>query len=690
MPEAAPRGDRVQIVAPWQRDGENLADVLARHGYQTALYPDQRALADAIDQRTGVILLTQEALEHGTEAIQRALAAQPAWSDIPFVVLQSARPSRDAHTSPLPRTVLNLIELERPIGAASLLSAVEAAMRARQKQFEIRDRMDDLAASRKALADSEAELRRIADALPVLIALIDPELRYRFANRAHQDWFGIDPAGMPGQTFEEVFGPACWAAHAEAVRNALAGKPGLIDLAWPHPDGRRREAEVRYLPRRLDDGRIDGMHLFATDITERKDALESISQAAARLEKREEERTAALREEMQARSESEAALRQAQKMEAVGQLTGGIAHDFNNMLTSIIGALDIVTLRAHDERTAKVVRAATESARRAAALTQRLLAFSRRQSLDPNPVDVNALIQSMHMLLTQTLGERIRIAIELSGALDKALVDANQLESALLNLCINARDAMPDGGRLRIATRGAASIPFPHNGSEAHAGGYVVVEVADDGVGMEPAVKERVFEPFFTTKPIGQGTGLGLSMIYGFVQQSKGFVDLQSSPGGGTTISLYLPVAPSTAVAAAQHQAVEASKGEGQLILVVEDDEQVRLLVNFLLEELGYVVVTACDANDAMTQLASLGHVDLLVTDVGLPGMNGRQLAELFRQRHPATPVLFMTGYAENAAVKSEFLGPNMAMIAKPFALDAFSQAVMDALVGATGRASLT
>ncbi|WNL47540.1 PAS domain-containing protein [Dyella sp. BiH032] len=676
------RGRRVEVVAPWQHDGKSLVEVLTKNGYRAALYPDQVTLATHLDQQTGIVILTQEALQSGTDAVQRSLAAQPAWSDIPFVVLQSARSGQEIHVSPLPRTILNVIELERPLGSASLLSAVEIAMRSRQKQFEIRDRMEELAASRKALAESEAELRRITDALPVLIALLDTTCRYRFANQAYREWFGIDPADMLGRTVEQVFGEAAWRAQEDAMRRALAGEAVRIELSLPLPDGRRRETELRYLPRTVGGGRIDGVHLFAADITERKHALEAISQAAARLEKRVEERTAALRMEMQARSESEAALRQAQKMEAVGQLTGGIAHDFNNMLTSIIGALDIVAIRMNDERTAKVVHAAMESARRAAALTQRLLAFSRRQSLDPSPVDVNALVQSMHMLLAQTLGERVRMEVDLAPRLERALVDANQLESALLNLCLNARDAMPDGGRLRIATRFSASMPLLRPDHEANAGGYVVLDVADTGVGMEPAVKERVFEPFFTTKPIGQGTGLGLSMIYGFVQQSKGCIDLQSSPGEGTTLSLYLPVAPAAAAAAPSRETAGTTPGDGQLVLLVEDDGQVRLLVNLLLEELGYVVVAARDATEATSHIASLSHIDLLVTDVGLPGMNGRQLAELFREKHPSVPVLFMTGYAENAAVRSEFLGPNMTMIAKPFALDVFSQAVTNALAG--------
>lgn len=682
MHREATRGYRVQVIAPWQRDGESLVDVLSADGYHAVLYPHLVALAGDIDDKTGVVVLTQEALNYGVDAIQRSLEAQPTWSDVPFVVLQSPRPGRDAQMSPLPSSVLNRIELERPIGAASLLSAVATAMRSRQKQFEIKDRMEELAASQKALSESEAELRRITDALPVLIALIDPDFRYRFANQAYKDWFGIDPRDMLGKTIEEVFGKAHWEARKAPLMQALAGGAGRAELSWTLPDGKRHDAEIRYIPRRLDDGQIDGAHLFATDITERKEALEALGQAAARLEQQVAERTQALRAEMQARSESENALRQAQKMEAVGQLTGGIAHDFNNMLTSIIGALDIVSNRVHDELIGKVVGAATEAAGRAAALTQRLLAFSRRQSLDPKPVDVNALIRSMHMLLSQTLGERIHIRVELTEPLKTAQVDINQLESALLNLCINARDAMPHGGTLSIITRCAASPPFVRAGTEANADGYVVVEVADDGVGMEPAIKDHVFEPFFTTKPIGQGTGLGLSMIYGFMQQSQGYIDLQSTLGSGTAISLYLPVAPADAEVASPPAAEQAPMGEGQLVLVVEDDDQVRLLVSFMLEELGYAVLTARDADAAMSHMAS-HRIDLLISDVGLPGMNGRQLAEAFRGGHPSTPVLLMTGYAESAAVKSEFLGHNMTMIAKPFAMDAFSKAVRDAFAGA-------
>ncbi|MHB1057668.1 MAG: hybrid sensor histidine kinase/response regulator [Rhodanobacter sp.] len=684
MHRRAAQGYRVLVVAPWQRDAETLARILAQDGYQAAVYPDLLALSAHIDEETGVVVLTQEALAHNTDPIRRQLANQPAWSDVPFVILRAARPVNSTEVLPLPAEVINRIELERPMSSISLLSAVATAMRSRQKQFEIRNRMQELAASRRALAESEAELRLITDSVPVLIAFIDTDLRYRFVNRAYQAWFGLAPEDMLGKTTEEVFGKEQWDARKEAALQAMAGQATQVELTWPDGGGKRHEVEVRYIPRHQLDGRIDGIHVFATDITERKAMLENARHAAAALELKVAERTAELQAEMQARSESESALRQAQKMEAVGQLTGGIAHDFNNMLTSIICALDMVGLHMQDRdgRLERIIRGASESAFRAAALTQRLLAFSRRQSLDPKPVDVNALVRSMQALLVQTLGEGIRIRVDLTPTVGKALADANQLESALLNLCINARDAMPEGGELRITTRSAPSTPLPREGGAAKSEGFVVLEVADTGTGMTAEVKEHVFEPFFTTKPIGQGTGLGLSMIYGFMQQSEGAIDLQSIPGKGTSFALYFPVTSlGTAPAADVHRA-DAPRGEGEHILVVEDNEEIRFLVSCLLDEWGYVVAAAPDAPGAMSQLSSLERIDLLISDVGLPGMNGRQLAELVRETHPSVPVLFMTGYAESATVKSDFLGHNMAMIAKPFARDDFSRMVKEALSG--------
>ena len=367
-------------------------------------------------------------------------------------------------------------------------------------------------------------------------------------------------------------------------------------------------------------------------------------------------------------------LRQSQKMEALGQLTGGIAHDFNNLLQGISGAIEIVRSRLAEGRQDDVERfmeSATQSAHRAASLIHRLLAFARRQSLDNRPVDVNRLVLSMEDLLRRTLGEQISLTVTTGVQVWRARSDENQLESAILNLAINARDAMPHGGSLTIETFNAtldSHCVQAHEGLTA--GDYPVVAVTDTGSGMTPAVLAKVFEPFFTTKPIGQGTGLGLSGIYGFTKQSGGHVRIHSQPELGTTVRLYLPrdaAAMQTMLAATTP---DVPQGDGQTVLIIEDDAAVRMVVLDLLSELGYRTIEAVDGPTALPILQSDQTIDLLLTDVGLPGMNGRQIAEIARQYRPALRVLFMTGYAEQASSRGSFLGPGMDMITKPFTMD--------------------
>ncbi|MBN9320127.1 MAG: PAS domain S-box protein [Caulobacterales bacterium] len=379
--------------------------------------------------------------------------------------------------------------------------------------------------------------------------------------------------------------------------------------------------------------------------------------------------------------QTEEALRHAQKMEAVGQLTGGIAHDFNNLLTGIIGALDLMKRRIQQGRQDEVERfmdAASTSAQRAAALTHRLLAFARRQSLDPKPTDVNALVASMEELLSRTLGEQVDLAIDLETGLWAAYGDGAQMESALLNLAINARDAMPNGGRLTIETSNV-TLPEPARpGDGPAAGDYVSIRVTDTGVGMPPHVAAKAFDPFFTTKPLGQGTGLGLSMIYGFARQSGGHLALDSEVGRGTVVTLHLPRLMGDRVDTAASTPSEAPRGDGETVLLVEDDAQVRLLVMEVLSELGYQTLEAHDGDAALPILRSSAKIDLMVSDVGLPGVNGRQLAEIARETRPDLKVLFVTGYAENAAQRSEFLGEGMEMITKPFALDDLARKIRE------------
>ncbi|MCC8469178.1 PAS domain-containing sensor histidine kinase [Xanthomonas phaseoli] len=679
-------GSIVHIVAPFGRDAHSIASIVGERGLICRVHATLGALAGDLHDGSGVVVLTEEAIRGDLHALSHILQGQQAWSDIPFVLLRTPRGTHNRRQVRLPADMTNVIELERPLSSASLLSAISTALRARQKQFVIRDQLAQLAESRAALAQSEAELRRVTDALPVLIAFIDKNLVYRFANRSYEDWIGVPPANVIGRPLVDVVGPAVVEQRRAWIEAALAGQTLTIETSWPHADGRRRDAEIRYMPRFDADGQVDGFHVFATDVTTRALALESIQQQANLLEAKVAERTAELQQQMLARESSEAALRQAQKMEAVGQLTGGIAHDFNNMLTGILSALDLARLRIDQGRTEGLGRfldVASASALRAAALTQRLLAFSRRQSLQARDLQLNDLVVSLQELLARTLGESVRLEIDLCAELPQAYVDENQLESALINLAINARDAMPDGGQLRIATRQLQVEDQPlelGRGIALAPGNYVVVSVADTGTGMPADVLERVFEPFYTTKPIGQGTGLGMSMIYGFMQQSNGQVWVESQPGTGTTVSLYLPagVAAQTAVPQTQSDAVLA--GQGQQVLVVEDDEQVRLLVTELLSELGYQADVVADADAALPILASPRRIDLLVTDVGLPGLNGRQLAEIARQSRRDLPVIFMTGYAETARDRGEFLGEGMSMIAKPFTLGEFSGKLHDVL----------
>ncbi len=422
--------------------------------------------------------------------------------------------------------------------------------------------------------------------------------------------------------------------------------------------------------------REDGAALLCgvlTDLTRQALHLRELAEANARLvaESAERERV-------------EDALRQSQKMEAVGQLTGGIAHDFNNLLQGITGSLELMRRRIAQGRTAgfdEVIAGAMTSANRAAALTHRLLAFSRRQPLDPKSVRANPLVAGMEDLLRRTMGEAIQLELTLADDLWPTLCDPNQLESAILNLVINARDAMPDGGRLRIET----SNEDGDRAYAAHARGmtrgqYVCVCVADTGIGMPPDVVARAFDPFFTTKPIGQGTGLGLSMIYGFARQSEGYCKIDSTPGQGTTVRLGLPryrgEAAEERPVPGLTMAHEAAAGEA--VLVVEDEPVVRGLVVAVLREFGYRALEAVDGPSGLEVLRSRQHVDLLVTDIGLPGLNGRQMADAAREQRPDLKVLFMTGYAENAAIANGFLEPGMALITKPFTMEVLATRIQN------------
>ncbi|MET0877203.1 MAG: PAS domain S-box protein [Tardiphaga sp.] len=381
---------------------------------------------------------------------------------------------------------------------------------------------------------------------------------------------------------------------------------------------------------------------------------------------------------------AEEALRQSQKMEAVGQLTGGLAHDFNNLLTGISGSLELLQLRISQGRHKDVERyisTAQGAANRAAALTHRLLAFSRRQTLDPKATDINRLIAGMRDLIDNTVGPAIETKVSESGDLWTTLVDPNQLENALLNLCINARDAMPDGGTLTIATVNHSFDASDAQIREMRSGDYVGLSVTDTGTGMSEGVIQRAFDPFYTTKPLGQGTGLGLSMIYGFAKQSGGQVRIVSKLGSGTTVEIFLPRhnQQETALDLAADISSSPRARAGETVLIVDDEPSVRMLITEVLAELGYTSIEASEGSSALRVLQSDVRIDLLVTDVGLPGgMNGRQLADFGRIARPTLKILFITGYAEKSVLGGEQIEDGMGILTKPFAMEGLATRIKE------------
>ncbi|MBY8934332.1 response regulator [Pseudomonas fluorescens] len=517
-----------------------------------------------------------------------------------------------------------------------------------------------------ALRESEARFREIFANVSAPIAVLDANLKVHECNQAFAQLI-ID--NQDPQILRE-----CFAEKQSAILNELRLR--LVDgERWQGTLNMRVQGQIRETEWQISPYRTPELSLvFVEDVTEHRHRERS---HLARLD----DTTTQLAKEVAERVRAEAQLLQVQKMDALGKLTGGIAHDFNNLLTGIITSLELIQKRVVDGRLDKVQfysEAALNSAMSAASLTHRLLAFARQQPLDTRPVDINEQVRSLEELLVRTIGERINLKLELTNKPAIALVDPVQLESAVLNLVINARDALPAGGNIWVNTYAA----YSHGDPNLADGAYVALSVRDDGTGIEHNVIDKVFDPFFTTKPLGQGTGLGLSTIYGFARQSGGDAHIRSVARRGTEVTIMLPATTDPTGADIPAPVVDP-QGSGEHVLIVEDMPSVRMFVTEVLEDAGYRCTQAADIETALERLQNDPSINLLLTDVGLPRMSGRELADVARGWRDGLPILFMTGYAETAINRQVFLGSGMDMLVKPFQISELLDKVRRTLDGA-------
>jgi PAS domain S-box-containing protein len=653
-------GRPILILAPRGRDAEVIGHVLARAGIAARPVAGLTALIEGIEACAAVVA-TEEALAGPDLGRLLGLtAAQPAWSDLPFLVLATKQPGPRSprHVATLER-LGNAILLERPLNGESLVSAAHAALRARSRQLAVRDLNATLEARvqerTEALAASEAQARAIFESFPECMFTLRVEggaFLFEAANPAAEQAAGLSAADIQGRPAEAVLPPPDAAAVEARFRHCVEVGASLAFAAELHFPRLSGTFEATLTPLRDTDGRIARLLAVFRDVT--------------------------------ARNALEVRLRQAQKMEAVGQLTGGVAHDFNNLLQVVLSGLTLAERTQDPERRAQLLDSVRRAAQRGGELTKRLLTVARRQSLRPEAIDLGAWFDAgAGELLTRTLRGDIRTELRVQPGLSPIQADPDELELAVLNLAVNARDAMPGGGTLTITAEPATLDGL--GDPDGLCGRFVRLSVADTGTGMSEATQARVFEPFFTTKGVGQGTGLGLAQVYGFARQSGGGVRLRSRPGEGTAVSLLLPVSDAAPRAAASGDAADVPPVLGAAVLVCEDNDDVAALAVDMLEQLGHRPTRVGTAAAALGALEDGRPVDLLFTDVLMPGgMDGLALAREARRRRPGLPVLLTTGYTGAGAAA---VPRGMPVLRKPYKLQDLAHALQSVLAGAPAPA---
>jgi len=658
------------IYAPHGRDALVAQRLLKEAGIAARISPDFIAFGRALSDEICFVVLTEEAA-HSADLREIAawIEAQPSWSDLPFILLTARGGGLERNPSAwrMSEILGNVTFLERPFHPTTFISIARSALRGRQRQYDARTRIEELHEGEERLKTALLAGRLGAWELDLETWNLQGSATFKaIFGRSDDQPFGYEDliAGIH---------PEDRARMHRAVQNSVAtGKDYEIEYRTLWPDRSQHWAEIR--ARIVHDrvGRHPRMVGVSSDITDRKTAEENQRRLNETLEERVTERTSELQRvhetvlaEIRQREKAEEQLRQSQKMETIGQLTGGVAHDFNNLLMAVLGNLDL--LRKYipaDPKAERLLEGALQGAKRGAALTQRLLAFARRQDLQIEPVEIPALVRGMSDLLERSVGPGIEMQMDLPDNMAPALVDANQVELALLNLVVNARDAMPDGGSLTISVGEAT----PTAADDLMPGSYIRLSVIDSGHGMDSETLARAIDPFFSTKELGKGTGLGLSMIHGLAVQLNGALRLSSTPGKGTRADLWLPVA-TGGFKVRETPPVELPTPEVAAslnILIVDDDFLIAMSTRGMLEDLGHEVQEANSGANALEILKQGEAFDLLITDFSMPGMTGAQLAEAARKLRPDLPILLATGYAELPS-GSEL---NLPRLGKPYVRD--------------------
>lgn len=671
MTRAGAQSLRALVLAPNGRDASLTVLLLNEDGTGADICADVPSLTAEMKRGAGFAIIADEALQTADlRPLVGYLETQPPWSDLPIILLthRGGGPERNPAALRLGGILGNVSFLERPFHPTTLSSMVRAAARGRRRQYEARVRLEEI-------SEREQQLKTALTAGRLGSWTLDVEGMVFHTSETSRCHFGVATGeDFRYEALQAVVHPEDLSRMTEALGHTLqSGVDYVLEYRNIRAGGSTSWVDIRARALRNSSGRVTSLVGVSSDITARKTselererllgelAVErtALSNMTRTLEQRVAERTSELMKEVAAREKAQEQLLQSQKMESVGQLTGGIAHDFNNLLMAVMGNLEILRKRVPDEpSTRRLIDGAMQGARRGASLTQRMLAFARQQDLKTTSADIGALVSVMQELVKRSLGPQIALHLHIEPQLPAAEVDAHQVELAVLNLAINARDAMPEGGVIDIRVDQKQVSGADH----LRAGTYVRIQIADTGCGMDAVTLSKAIEPFFSTKPLGKGTGLGLSMTHGLAVQLGGHLALNSEVGVGTVATLWLPMATQPA-AQAELSAAPSTANRTATILVVDDDPLIAMSTVDMLEDLGHIVIEANSGKRALEIIDGGQNIDLMMTDQAMPGMTGIQLAEIVRSKRPNLPVLLATGYAD---VPSSKLA-NLPRLSKPY-----------------------